>query len=122
MNSKQQLAEFAALCIEALDAHSGQPLTILEISRTKGIPLTTCMDIVCRLSHAGIVRLEADQATLVRDDVTVLEVLQAMWSRRTKQSMPAVSMLDCFAGDLQVQKTWEFVSRSLIAGTEGING
>ncbi len=117
----QKLAHYAALCVEELDAHSGCPLSVQDISLRKGIPVAECQRVVQALENAGIVKLvAADQAVLIRQDITVLELLQAVW---TRQAVPrAFRMLLGGHHASTTQTTRGYVLRSAESGREDING
>jgi len=87
--NQQRVVQFAVMCLQELDAHAGQAVSVEEISQRRGIPLPECTHVIRQLGVAGIVELAApDQAVLRRaiEDLTALEILQAVWTKPAMSS------------------------------------
>lgn len=117
----QKLARYAALCVEELDAHSGNPLSVQDISLRKGIPLSECKSVFHALSQAGIIRLvAAEHAVLLRQDVTALELVQAVWAKASAQQ--DFQMLFGGHHGKTMQTTWTYLMHSQPSSEEALNG
>ena len=74
------MVHFAVACLEGL--HS--PSTPRDVSRSQEVPLDECVHILGQFEAAGLVRENAQgliERTCSLEDVTALQVLQALWSR-----------------------------------------
>jgi DNA-binding IscR family transcriptional regulator len=86
--------QYAVQCIEELANDSLGRLSVLELSRRRGIPMDACRNILRRLEEAGILTIdERDRYGLLRsvEDITSLDVLQALWTDRPQH--PAFKVL-----------------------------
>ena len=84
----QQFVQYAVLCLQALDANGGRPLSVQDLSHSQGVPFATCVRLINRLSDVGIVEVTSDGVTLRRpvEDLTALEIVQAIWSDKEKST------------------------------------
>jgi DNA-binding IscR family transcriptional regulator len=86
--------QYAVQCIEELANDPAGRLSLSDISQRRGIPEDDCRDILDRLEKAGILSIDdRHRFELSRpiEEITSLEVLQALWTERAK--FPAFQVL-----------------------------
>ncbi len=84
--NQSRMVHYAVACLEGLDI----PLAPRDLSRSQEVPLEECLHILRQFEAAGLVRENA-QGLLERicsiEQVTALEVLQALWSVPSGQAV-----------------------------------
>ena len=73
------MVHYAVACLEGLET----PLAPRDLSRSQDVPLEECLQILRQFEAAGLVRenaLGTFERTRSIEQVTALEVLQALWS------------------------------------------
>ncbi len=113
---KDQVVQFAAMCLHALDANPGKALSPKEISRYEGVPIRDCQKIIRQLNRAGIVKfVDRTSVQLLRpvEEITALELLEALWAREV--TLPEFLMLVGGRG-MRLEKTLEAIA---LIGAEG---
>ena len=122
--NQRQTVQIALLCLEALSQTSQKNMTPQDLSRQQGLPLPVCLSTVYRLIQAGIVELREDGSLhLCRslEDLTALEILNAVWASEKKQ--PAFRMLVGGKRAGVLQKTLEWIHAEQARKTDSyING
>ena len=77
--NQSQMVHYAVACLEGLDI----PMAPRDLSRSQNVPYGDCLHILQQFEGAGLVR-KNDRGTFERacsvEQVTSLEVLQALWS------------------------------------------
>jgi hypothetical protein len=77
--NQPQMVHYAVACLEGLDI----PMAPRDLSRSQKVPLEDCLHILRQFEAAGLVRKNAQgffERTCSIEQVTALEVLQALWS------------------------------------------
>lgn len=115
----QQLMQYAVLCLQALDANEGKPLSLLDLSHTQGVPFPTCVRLIHRLNKAGIVEVSGGAVILRRpvEELTALEIVQAVWSAPEQQDR--VRILVGGTRGLRSEITWSYLRAAENAGLYG---
>jgi DNA-binding IscR family transcriptional regulator len=84
MNTPQTLQlQYALVCLSALDQYPRAPLSAENISREKGIPFPNCVEVLERLSFAGLIEeLEGRRYRLPQpaSELRALDVWQAVYA------------------------------------------
>jgi len=120
MENRQDV-QFALLCLEELDQPYTRALSPLDLSRRLGVHLAACESILGRLSRAGLIEHRPEGTVrLCRpvEEVTALEVLQAVWAPQEKQT--TFRMLVGKDRGRAVRKTLEFVRSDQSLGRDAI--
>src|SRR5882724_4107140 len=77
--NKSHMVHYAVACLEGLEF----PTTPRDLSRSQRVPLEECLHILQQFEAAGLVRESGDECykrTCSVEQVTALQVLQALWS------------------------------------------
>jgi hypothetical protein len=106
--NQSHMVHYAVACLEGLEF----PTTPRDLSRSQRIPLEECRHILRQFEAAGLVRESGDECyerTCSVEQVTALEVLQALWSAVSRK---AIRML--FGHRFEADQTTRLVSHTSV--------
>lgn len=117
----RQTVQFALQCLEKLEETANRTLSAHDISRAQGVPENECVDLLRRLTRAGILEECGEGKMRLQrplEEFTALDILQALWAKETKKSTFRMLAGDSTASRLTV----EYVRRTEESGEEKFNG